>query len=242
MALRPRLPTLVEWVFLIILATPLALAGGWQAFLHYQPDRRAFPVRGIDVSHHQGRIDWPAVAVDDVAFAYLKASEGGDHHDRQFAANWAGARQAGLAVGAYHYFTFCKSGREQAANFIATVPAAGDALPPVVDLEFGGNCGARPDGPALRRELDAFLGPVEFHARRRVVLYMTDEFYRQYGADLPPRALWRRSIVFKPADRPVWTLWQFHNRGTVRGIAGPVDLNLFAGDRAAYGRWARDGA
>ncbi len=99
--------------------------------------------------------------MNDVAFAYLKASEGGDHRDRRFAANWQAARQAGIAVGAYHFFTFCRPGAEQAANFLAAAPTTADALPVAVDLEFGGNCGARPDGVAMRRELDAFLALVE---------------------------------------------------------------------------------
>ncbi|MDQ0462525.1 lysozyme [Caulobacter ginsengisoli] len=225
-------------VLILVLLAPLALAGGWQAFLRFQPDRQRYPVRGIDVSHHQGAIDWPAVAADDVAFAYLKASEGGDHRDRQFAMNWRAARQAGVRVGAYHYFTLCRPGVDQARNFLATTPPDVDALPPVVDLEFGGNCGTRPDGAALRLQLDAFLGPVEQRAGRPAVLYMTDEFRRAYGGVLPDRPQWRRSIVFKPSGRTAWTIWQFHNRGRVAGIKGPVDLNLFAGDRAAFDRWA----
>ncbi len=229
---------IVRLVLFLALLVPLVAAGLWQGFLHYQPDRHRYPVRGIDVSHHQGLIDWRAVAADDVVFAYLKASEGGDHADSRFAANWRAARQAGLRVGAYHYFTLCRSGAEQARNFLAATPPDADALPPVVDLEFGGNCGTRPDGATLRRELDAFLGPVEQRTGRPAVLYMTDEFRAAYGKALPDRPQWRRSIVFAPWGGQAWTIWQFHNRGRVEGIKGPVDLNLFAGDRTAFDRWA----
>ena len=75
----------------ILIALPLAAFAGWRAFRGWEPDPDRYPVRGIDVSHHQGAIDWTAVAADDVAFAYLKASEGGDHRDRRFAANWRAA-------------------------------------------------------------------------------------------------------------------------------------------------------
>jgi lysozyme len=51
---------------------------------------------GIDVSNHQGSVDWSRVAADDIRFAYVKATEGGDFVDSRFAANWAGARAAGL--------------------------------------------------------------------------------------------------------------------------------------------------
>eukprot|EP01030_Chromulinospumella_sphaerica_P019884 gene19884-19787_t len=113
---------------LALVVLPLAAFAGWRGFRRWEPDPGRYPVRGIDVSHHQGTIDWTAVAADDVAFAYLKASEGGDHRDRTFAANWQAARAAGLKVGAYHFFTFCRPGADQARNFLAAVPAQRDSL------------------------------------------------------------------------------------------------------------------
>ncbi|WP_354521352.1 GH25 family lysozyme [Lysobacter enzymogenes] len=221
-----------------IAATVLAVgiaARAW--FLHWQPDRERYPLRGIDVSHHQGAVDWNAVARDDVAFAYLKASEGGDHRDRRYGENAAGARAAGVAAGAYHFFTFCRDGAEQAANFLAAAPASADALPPALDLEFGGNCGRRPDAAAMRAELDAFLAPVEAAYAKPALLYVTPEFFDAYRDALPPRPLWRRSILHAPDSRAAWTLWQYHNRARVAGIDGPVDLNVFDGDAAAFARW-----
>ncbi|MEH6420683.1 glycoside hydrolase family 25 protein [Pseudomonas sp. CGJS7] len=215
------------------LAASLA-ARAW--FLHWQPDRQRYPLRGIDVSHHQGAIDWPAVARDDVAFAYLKASEGGDHRDRRFTENWRQARAAGIAVGAYHFFTFCRDGAEQARNFIEAVPVQADALPPAVDLEFGGNCGQRPEPAAMRAQLDAFLRPTEAAYGKPAVLYVTPEFFDAYHPVLPQRPLWRRSILHAPDARAAWTLWQYHNRARVEGIVGPVDLNVFAGDATAFAR------
>lgn len=223
---------------LVVAAAALAVAVAARAwFLHWQPDRERYPLRGIDVSHHQGAIDWNAVARDDVAFAYLKASEGGDHRDRRYGENAAGARAAGVAAGAYHFFTFCRGGAEQAANFLAAAPASADALPPALDLEFGGNCGRRPDAAAMRAELDAFLAPVEAAYAKPALLYVTPEFFDAYRDALPPRPLWRRSILHAPDSRAAWTLWQYHNRARVAGIDGPVDLNVFDGDAAAFARW-----
>lgn len=221
------------WHAVWLVSTALLVAGlalWW--FRHWQPDRARYPLRGIDVSHHQGAIDWARVAADDVAFAYLKASEGGDHRDRRFLDNWRQARAAGVRVGAYHFFTFCRGGAEQARNFVAVVPRVADALPPAVDLEFGGNCGRVPDDRAMRRELDAYLGIVEAAYSRPALLYVTPEFLARYGAALPPRALWRRSILREPDASAPWCLWQFHNRGRVDGIDGAVDLNVFEGQRA----------
>lgn len=225
-------------VFALVLL-PLAAFAGWRAFRNWEPDPARYPVRGIDVSHHQGSIDWQAVAGDGVTFAYLKASEGGDHRDREFEDNWREARAAGLKVGAYHFFTFCRPGADQARNFLAAVPVVPGALPPAVDLEFGGNCGAIPSDADLRRELEAFLALVEARYGRQAVLYVTPDFHRAHGDALPRRPLWKRKIVMPPFDGRPWTIWQFHNRGEVAGVTGPVDLNVFAGDAAALESFAR---
>lgn len=221
----------------LIATALLCVAAAWQWFLHWQPDRARYPLRGIDVSHHQGTIDWRAVAADDVAFAYLKASEGGDHRDRRFERNRRDARAAGLAVGAYHFFTWCKPGAEQARNFLAAAAPDPQSLPPAVDLEFGGNCGRSPDGAELRRELDTYLAQVEAAYGQPALLYVTPEFFAAHQRDLPKRALWRRAIVSRPDASAAWALWQYHNRGRVDGIQGPVDLNVFDGDAAAFARW-----
>ncbi|MCX5789579.1 MAG: GH25 family lysozyme [Elusimicrobia bacterium] len=88
-------------------AAGLALAYLLQSgFVRLQyPDSARYPVRGIDVSHHQGAIDWSAVGREGMVFAYMKASEGADMKDPRFEENWRGAQQAGLAPGAYHYFS-----------------------------------------------------------------------------------------------------------------------------------------
>lgn len=210
-----------------LLAAALALAA-WAWAPHWHPSDRRFPVQGIDVSHHQGVIDWSRLPAQGVDFAYIKASEGGDHRDRRFAANWSGARRAGIARGAYHFFTLCRTGAEQAANFIATVPAEPDALPPAIDLEYMGNC-RRPVTPIqFHAELAAYIRAVEAHYRRPVLLYLTADFDRAYQVSARVgRPLWLRSLVREPSfgARP-WHLWQVSNFRRLRGIEGRVDWNV----------------
>ncbi|GEO14568.1 GH25 family lysozyme [Microvirga aerophila] len=194
-------------------------------FWYYEPDRRAFPVRGIDVSHHQGTIGWHKVAADNVAFAFIKASEGGDHRDRLFSRNWNEAEAAGVKVGAYQFFTSCRSGRDQANNFLQVLGERKGTLPAALDLEFGGNCAAKPDAPEIRREIESFLEPVESKTGMPVVLYVTAEFWDAYKDILPARPLWVRSIFRRPSQSE-WTFWQYHHAGSVSGITGRVDLNV----------------
>lgn len=213
-----------------------ALAGaGLVYYVNFAPDSGRYPVRGIDVSHHQGPIDWTRVGRTGIAFAYLKATEGGTHVDENFRDNFEQARAAGIAVGAYHFFTFCKSGAEQAANFMAAVPHEAQTLPPVVDIEVDGNCTQRPTAAAFEAELTAFLTPVEQGFGQPAVIYIAGDAVGQYGAVLPDRARWVRSIAWPPFGQ-TWLIWQYHNAGRVDGIDGDVDLNVLNGDRQTLGR------
>ncbi|QAY79637.1 lysozyme [Sphingosinicella sp. BN140058] len=196
----------------------------------WHPSNRAFPIQGVDVSHHQGRIDWKRIKRQGVDFAYLKATEGADHRDTMFTANLKASAAAGIPRGAYHFFTLCRSGADQAANFIAAVPRNRRLLPPAVDLEFGGNCGARPDRVALLRELDIFLKRVEAHAGKQAILYITREFDAAYRvSEAIDRPLWLRRLARRPdyGARP-WALWQASNVRRLRGIGGRVDWNVVA--------------
>ena len=94
---------------------------------------------GIDVSAHQGEIEWEQVAEDGIKFAYIKATEGQGWVDEWFAENWAGAARVGIDRGVYHFFTLCAAGDEQARNFLRVAPPDDDALPPAIDLELTGS-------------------------------------------------------------------------------------------------------
>jgi lysozyme len=207
------------------------------------PSVEQFPVRGIDVSHYQGTIDWARVRADGVDFAYVKATEGGDFTDPAFTILSEGARRAGVRVGAYHYFTFCTGGAAQARQFLAVTggPKQGD-LPPVVDLEFGGNCSRVLTPAELDREYAAFEAPVRAAFGRSPVLYVTTDIMTRYlagaeqrGSALAARSLWIRNIVRGPGGGcERWSIWQYTNRGQVDGVAEAVDLDVYCGTRQAF--------
>ena len=215
----------------VVVAGAVVATAVWQWWVPtYRPGLGQGERYGVDVSNHQDDIDWARVADDDVDFAYIKATEGGDFVDQQFARNWHGAGDVGLDRGAYHFFTLCRPGAEQAENFLRTVPADPDALPPVVDLELSGNCSARPDRASVARELEAFLEPVEAAIGEPVVLYLLDDFERRYRLrDDLDRELWLRRIGRRPGVDG-WWMWQFHDRASIDGIQGGADLNVMRGD------------
>ena len=228
------------------LAIPVIAVGGayFTGFwIPNYPSATDYPVRGIDVSNHQGAIDWTKVPQGPVHFVYIKATEGQDFRDVRFAENWKGSAAAGLKRGAYHFFTLKSTGLQQAANFIDVVPKDPEALPPVVDVEMWGNAATRPSVLAFQHELSDFMQAVRSHYEREPVIYTTNDFRNYFLRGFPPARLWIRSVITAPRipDQAPWHFWQYSERKRVPGINGFVDQNVFHGDRAAFEAFIRQG-
>lgn len=200
-----------------------------------------YPVVGIDVSNHQGRIDWDALAASGVAFAYIKATEGATFKDKSFGRNWREAARVGIPRGAYHFFRLCRSIAEQAENLIETVPKEANALPLVIDAEDMGPCTATLTPRDHAAILKDFLVVLEKHYGRRPLIYTTAEFdsVMLEAAGLAGERFWARSLVIPPRfRRGQWLIWQYHNRGRRPGVKGDLDLNAFRGTRAEFEAFA----
>ncbi|MCP5085789.1 MAG: glycoside hydrolase family 25 protein [Rhodobacteraceae bacterium] len=203
-----------------------------------------YPVHGIDVARYQNEIDWRQVRRSGVSFAYIKATEGGDHLDERFKENWRGAKRAGIPRGAYHFYYFCRPASEQARWFIRNVPRDGSALPPVLDIEWNHRsptCDLRPEPRVIRAEMRVFLKRIASHYGKRPVIYATPEFYhtnelwRVRGYEF-----WLRSVADHPSEKYPgrgWAFWQYTGTGVVPGVEGRADINVFRGSREAWQAW-----
>lgn len=203
------------------------MVGAWWFFWvpNWRPSLRVGERYGIDVSSHQGQIDWERVAQDEISFAYIKATEGGDFVDASFERNWRGVNDVGIDRGAYHFFTLCRSGLDQADNFLNLARPTIDALAPAVDLELAGNCSDRPPPREVNQELDAFLARVEKAWGRKVILYLGNDWEALYPTyERLERPLWLRRFLLRP--RGDWSIWQLHGYAHVKGVAGGVDLDV----------------
>ncbi len=219
--------TATVFVVLPAVGAVLYFHGYWR--FNY-PDSSEYPVRGIDVSRHQGEIDWKKIKEEGISFVFIKATEGGDYKDPAFNRNWKGASNAGLLKGAYHFFTFCKSGIEQSQNFINTVPFDYDSLPPVVDFEFDGNCEKPPEKAMVVKELLIFIREVKEKYKKLPIIYVTYDSYNRFlRGEVLDCYIWIRDIFSTPAIREdkKWTFWQHSSHDRIKGINGPVDLNVF---------------
>ena len=188
---------------LMLVALGLVYTGAWQL------NHPSQPVRGVDVSHYQGQIDWPVLASQGLQFVFIKATEGSASLDERFADNWAGAQAAGLRVGAYHFFSYDTPGSSQAENFIAAVPPVGGMLPPVIDVEFYGDYFSEPmEAERVLPELNDMVEALTAHYGMRPILYVTEESYDLYvEGHFADCDLWIRSTFRSPkvSDGRAWT-------------------------------------
>lgn len=204
-----------------------------------------YPVHGIDVSKYQGHIDWHEVRRSGAAFAFIKATEGGDVADERFLQNWVGAVASGVPRGAYHYYYFCRTPEEQARWFISNVPRDARALPPVLDMEWthrSKTCPIRPDPAHVRDQMQRYLGVVGRYYGRTPVIYTTVDFYADNELwRVKGHPFWLRSVADHPSNTypgQPWTFWQYTGTGRVPGIVGDTDINVFGGTPDEWRLWA----
>ena len=191
-----------------------------------------YKIHGIDVSHHQGEIDWEAVKATDkqeypIRFVFMKATEGGDHKDRLFADNFRQAREVGLVRGAYHFYNPNTDPIRQADFFISQVKLETGDLVPVLDIE------RKPRSKAqLQADLVKFLNRLEQHYGVKPIIY-TSYKYRLHYLDTPELSSYPLWIAHYYVDAlsydGPWQFWQHTDYGTVPGIEENVDLNVFNG-------------
>jgi lysozyme len=202
-------------------------------------------VAGIDVSYYQETIDWYRVQRAGIRFAFIRVSDGATLHDTMFDVNWAEARRVGIVRGAYQFFRPEQSVIAQADLMIAAMRHRhGDDLPPVLDVEVDG--GLSPKLVAARAH--DWVERVRDRLGVEPIVYTGNDLWRDVGAGpLGNQPLWLAHYTANcpmiPAPWTAWTFWQHTDHGSVPGIVGNVDLDLFAGTpgdlRAGVGALAR---
>ena len=202
-----------------------------------------YAVHGVDVSRWQGDIDWARLRTQGANFAYIKATDGGDHLDPMFKKNWRAADQAGLKRGAYHFFYWCRAASEQADWFIRNVPKVAGALPPVIDVEWNhqSRCKKRPSRERVLEKMQVFMDRLERHYGQRPVIYTAPDFYADNlkGA-FPNHPFWLRAVAQHPSKvypGRKWVFWQYSGSGLSQGVNGKIDLNVFHGSESDWWKW-----
>ncbi len=204
---------------------------------------RKMAVHGVDISRWQGDIDWAKLRTQGANFAYIKATDGGDHLDPMFKKNWRRAKEAGIRRGAYHFFYWCRTAGEQAEWFIRNVPRDPDALPPVIDVEYNGesSCKYRLSRAKAIEKMQVFMDRLERHYGKRPVIYTAPDFYRDnLTGEFKNYPFWLRSVAAHPSKvypGRKWLFWQYSGSGLSHGVTGRIDLNVFHGSERDWHKW-----
>jgi len=232
--------------------------------MHYTPSR----IYGIDISryqHDRGKkryaIDWNrlrivglghrisehrvAGAVDyPVSFVYIKSTEGISIKNKYFPADYVAARQHGVPVGAYHFFSTKQSASAQAHFFLQSSRFRRGDLPPMLDVEPTDAMVEKMGGAErMFHEIRVWLRMVEASIGVRPILYVNQRFVRTHMKHAPDLKrdylVWiARYGEYKPDVHLV--LWQLSADGRVRGIVPECDINVFNGYQSQWEEFLRE--
>ena len=194
-----------------------------------------YEIHGIDISHHQGVIDWQALkdegTIDKfpVRFVMIKATEGASQIDENFIDNFYQAREYGFTRGAYHFYSVHSSAQAQAEFFIKNVKLENGDLPPVLDVEH------KPKNQTdeeFKKSVQLWLKKVESHYGVKPIIYTYYKFKTRYLNDsvFDAYPYWiAHYYVEKVEYKGQWKFWQHTDVGRLPGIKGYVDFNIYNG-------------
>lgn len=205
--------------------------------------------QGVDVSHHQGTIDWAQVHGAGKEFAFIKATEGTDFIDDQFQANYANSVANGIIRGAYHFAHPDESASAQLTYFLAH---GGDqspgphTLPGMVDMEYNpydngeNDCWNQTPAETVAW-VRTFVDGYKTQTGRYPAIYTSAAWWNMctggssaFDGETPLFLVDLTDPVVLPNGFSNWTFRQYSWTGTVAGIpgAGKLDLDVFNGTSA----------
>lgn len=185
-------------------------------------------VYGIDVSHHNGLIDWQQVSRSGHSFAFIKCTEGATFVDPMFESNAAGAATAGLWAGAYHFFSLNSDGKQQADAFLSATNSCQLELPLVIDVEV---VPSRGDTERTVADLRVLSDEIRARTGMLPVIYTNRRYWGLLGnpTGFEANDLWVAHWEVSEPTLPVgwndYLIWQYTDSGEVPGISTDVDLN-----------------
>ena len=207
----------------------------WRALYGEVSYPEGYEIHGIDISHHQGTIDWATLkdeaVIDErpIRFIMIKATEGANKIDENFKDNFYNAREYGFTRGAYHFYGTRSTAKAQAQFFISQVKLEKGDLPPVLDVEH------KPSNQTdeeFKQSVLEWLRIVENHYGVPPIVYTYYKFKLRYLNDpaFDAYPYWiAHYYVEKVEYEGSWKFWQHTDAGRLPGIKGDVDFNIYNG-------------
>ena len=207
----------------------------WRALYGDISYPEGYEIHGIDISHHQGKINWQELKdhgmIDEfpVRFVMIKATEGATRIDPNFEDNFYQAREYGFTRGAYHFYSVHSAAKPQAAFFIRKVKLENGDLPPVLDVEH------KPKNQTdeeFKQSVLQWLDIVEKHYGVKPIIYTYYKFKTRYLSDpvFDDYPYWIAHYYVDSVEyQGKWKFWQHTDVGRLPGIKGNVDFNIYNG-------------
>jgi GH25 family lysozyme M1 (1,4-beta-N-acetylmuramidase) len=209
---------------------------------------------GIDVSYYQGpSIDWGSVKASGISFAAIRASTGSSgntYNDPYLATNEANAQAAGIVTGVYHFaYPANNTAIAEATHFVNTAGKymGPGFLPPELDLE---TAGGTLSVAALSQWANDFCNYVYTHTGAKPMIYCNTNYAQNYvDTSVSQWYLWIANYNYSSTGNPPvgdsnsgwpsgsWKFFQYTSTGSIPGISGNVDHDVFNGtttDLAAF--------
>ena len=221
------------WFFYYIFVGPFGFR--WRALYGDVSYPEGYEIHGIDISHHQGTIDWGKLRDHGtinklpVRFVMIKATEGSSETDENFYDNFHQAREHGFTRGAYHFYSVHSPADTQARHFLNQVKLENGDLPPVLDVEHKPK---KQSDEEFRRSIKQWLDIVEKHYKVKPIIYTYYKFKMKYLNDsiFDSYPYWIAHYYVDSVEyKGRWKFWQHTDAGKLPGIKGNVDLNIYNG-------------
>lgn len=226
---KKRIP-IIDLIFLIILGLlywkPFVFNVSTVFDIAIPLDKQSF---GIDVSHHQGTIDWDTLITNNqivpkIDFVFVKSTEGINHVDSQLELNSKALQRLKVPFGAYHFFRSEKSSIAQSKHFLNQSPLKKTSLPPVLDVEVEST-----SAQALKDSVKVWLHQVELHSGKRPIIYCSWSYFKTFFQnDFSDYKFWiaRYSSTVDFENYPEIIYWQFTDQAQLPYHQSTIDLNV----------------
>ena len=207
----------------------------WRALYGDVSYPEGYEIHGIDISHHQGQIDWDELKDNGtinhcpIRFVMIKATEGATQTDRNFRDNFYQARENGFTRGAYHFYSVHTPAEQQAYHFIKTVDLENGDLPPVLDVEHKPKSQSDEE---FKNSVLKWLRLVAKHYQVKPIICTYFKFKTRYLSDpvFDEYPYWIAHYYVDSLEyQGPWKFWQHTDVGRLPGIKGNVDFNIYNG-------------
>lgn len=198
---------------------------------------KSYQVRGLDLSHHNGDINFDKINFID--FVFLKATEGSTWNDKAFTKNYSAFKKKKIEVGAYHFFRFDVDGKIQARNFLSHLKGKEFNLPLIVDVEQNSNPFTSRSQVITR--LKDFVNEIKNRTGSKPIIYTNGIGYSLFiFGEFDDHPLWLSATNSILPSIINCKFWQFNITGVLPELSHEADLNVFKGSRKEWEEYLKN--